>query len=463
MKIPKHLTSPWLTLVAITVAGCGGPKEAHTKTDEKSSNPGVTLQCSPETLPFKITESPLLELTAKQDAARLFDTGQLSLSPNLRKVAHAASVIEGRRTRIGVTGRSFHYCRSLFDLNTDGEKFLWSPDSKRLACVVELDGGQSVMVDGVPGPTYEGIGSDSLRFSSDGQKLAYAANRWNEDLWDVVVNGKVVDTADRVGPMQWMQEGTSLSYFLLRDGQWEHVVGDRRIKAQSLTPELSALSADGSRYVFAQAQDGKMVLNTNGKLSKPIRIISPLDVPEEPKLIMSPDGLRVACITLPQPKQVRLLLDGKVGERFESLAKITFSPDSKRVGYATFKGLDWRVVVDGLLSEPVDGVAHLEFSANSEHFAQLTTVRGNFVLTVDGVEHGPFDSVSREGFQFSGDSEHWIIVGKRAGGRVLVVDGTEIDIRGQCLGVYGTRKGFRVAILRGNTIVVKEIEPAGTL
>ena len=71
--------------------------------------------------------------------------------------------------------------------------------------------------------------------------------------------------------------------------------------------------------------------------------------------------------------------------------------------------------------------------------------------------------MSREGFQFSGDSEHWIIVGKRAGGRVLVVDGTEIDIRGQCLGVYGTRKGFRVAILRGNTIVVKEIEPAGTL
>ena len=61
-----------------------------------------------------------------------------------------------------------------------------SHDKKRVACVTNRDDKWLVMVDGLRGKEYDGIGRGSLVFSPDATKMAYQAKRG--DKWLVVVD-----------------------------------------------------------------------------------------------------------------------------------------------------------------------------------------------------------------------------------------------------------------------------------
>ncbi|HOK09764.1 MAG TPA: hypothetical protein PLJ10_08900, partial [Candidatus Hydrogenedens sp.] len=64
---------------------------------------------------------------------------------------------------------------------------IFSPDSRRVAYSAKRGDKWVVVVDGVEGKEYDGIGAGSLIFSPDSRRVAYSAKRGGK--WVVVVDG----------------------------------------------------------------------------------------------------------------------------------------------------------------------------------------------------------------------------------------------------------------------------------
>ena len=73
---------------------------------------------------------------------------------------------------------------------------VFSPDGKRVAYGRKQGGKWLVVVDGKPGPAYDGIGRGTLIFSPDSKHVAYGAQQG--DKWLVVVDGKPGPTYDGI-------------------------------------------------------------------------------------------------------------------------------------------------------------------------------------------------------------------------------------------------------------------------
>ena len=59
----------------------------------------------------------------------------------------------------------------------------FSPDSQHVAYAAQQGDKCFVVVDGKPGPAYDGIGESSLVFSPDSQHVAYAAHQGTNSSW----------------------------------------------------------------------------------------------------------------------------------------------------------------------------------------------------------------------------------------------------------------------------------------
>ena len=127
------------------------------------------------------------------------------------------------------------------------------------------------------------------------------------------------------------------------------------------------------------------------------------------------------------------VVDGKWGEHFDRIhdyspgenlfdARITFSPDSKRIVYNASNGSNWSVVVDGKTQSHYR-VYDFVFSPDSKHLAYTAS---DGVVVEDGKAGERYDSFESAPV-FSPDNKHLSYVAKTERGHreVLVVDGKE--------------------------------------
>jgi hypothetical protein len=91
-----------------------------------------------------------------------------------------------------------------------------------VAYPTEREDKQLVVVDGVEGKEYDGIGPGSLVFSPEGKRVAYAALRG--DKWLVVVDGVEGKKYDRIGGVLFCPDGRCVTYTVRRGGKWLIVV-----------------------------------------------------------------------------------------------------------------------------------------------------------------------------------------------------------------------------------------------
>jgi hypothetical protein len=79
----------------------------------------------------------------------------------------------------GVEGKEYN--------KVPGQSLLFSPDSQRLAYAAQRGKKWRVVVDGVEGKEYDGIGRGTLSFGADSQQVRYDAKRGDQVV--SVVNG----------------------------------------------------------------------------------------------------------------------------------------------------------------------------------------------------------------------------------------------------------------------------------
>jgi len=306
--------------------------------------------------------------------------GRVTISPDGRRVAYIG---ESGVVVDGIAGKQY--------VAVPADSLIFSPDSQRLAYTARIGNKWSVVLDGVEGKLYDGIGERGIRhryelvahgpiplFSPDSQRLAYAAKLSNKVF--MVVDGVEGKHYDEIRRPVFSPDSRRMVYTARIGNKWSVVLD----------------GVEGKQYDFARS------------------------------IIFSPDSQRLAYWTKIGNTQF-IVVDGVEGKAQDDIrdTNLTFSPDSKQVAYTARIGNKWSVVLDGIEGKLYDFVHEfsLAFSPDSQRLAYVT---GRFVV-VHGIEetpdkHGMYDVI------FSPDSKHMAYIASREkffGGTMqwVVVDG----------------------------------------
>jgi len=302
---------------------------------------------------------------------------------------------------------------SLGNLPPGSIRLAVSPDSKRVGYVAQrggqrllvgrevllLGGKWLVVLDGVEGRQYDGIGKGSPVFSPDSKRLAYGAVRGNNQL--VVVDGVEGKEYDGVGPPVFSPDSKRVAF------------GAGRARNQLVVVDgVEAKEYDGieaGNLVFSA--DSKRVAYVAGRADKDLVVLDGVEEKEYDGigargLVFSPDSKRVAYgagrpkqLVVMRPVEVYLagkqlvVVDGVEGKEYDSILKgtLVFSADSKRVAYVAERYDKDLVVVDGVEGKEYDLARAPVFSPDSKRVVYEATRGGKWLVVVDGVEGKEYD------------------------------------------------------------------------
>lgn len=325
------------------------------------------------------------------------------------------------------------------------ETITFSEDSQRLAYAAETDSGWVVVIDSVAGRPWSGIGE--VVFGPDHQ-LAYVAE--DSGRWRVILKGNPGPSFEAImqGSLTFSAYGRCLA-FAVAEGAGFRVVVDG-VPSQ-LYEAVGALrfDADGERLAYAVIRNGRHYLALDERLLGPFLSLADFTLGPNGRLgmlVRSQDGWRA-------------MIDGRESEPFDNLGAIRFSQGGQyayaaerdsswfvvlngehHVGYASVGQLlfarevlvykarlakDSFVVVDGTRGPSLQRVGRLTISADGGHLAYLGQPWGGSVSvfydgTANAIPHGLDGSLV-----LSEDGRHWacLALNKTGGGIHIVIDG----------------------------------------
>lgn len=156
-------------------------------------------------------------------------------------------------------------------------------------------------------------------------------------------------------------------------------------------------------------------------------------------IVVSPDVNRTAFMFARRNwfrMECFVVVEGKPQRPYENIAKasLTFSPDSKKVAYAAFKGYKWFYVIDGIEQKKYDGLAtgYPIFSPDSKRTAYGAKERNEYFVVIDGKEGKRYNGIVEGSITFSPDSKRVAYSAAKNHKQFIIVDdniiGKEYDL-----------------------------------
>ncbi len=314
---------------------------------------------------------------------------------------------------------------------TNNYGLVLSPDGSRVAYTESKDGKDIVFVDGKRGQQYDFV--HALAFSPDSRRLAYAAHDGKKSF--VVVDGKP-------GPQFASVEGESITFsddgkrlgYIAVEAEKRFVVVDGLQGPKFDNVRYLRFSPDGKHVAYAAEENSgtpewKSFIVLDGQIGTKHQggnTNSPL---------FSPDSKRLAYAT--GEKQTGfVVVDGQAGPEYQTPPSlIVFSPDSKRLAYVAnnYKPkMKCFLVLDGQAYAEYDLIGNPIFSPDSKRLAFTANEKGegnygkNFVV-VDGKPGQKFNQGPRQ-LTFSPDSKRvaYVTIVEDGGQFTVFVDGQRV-------------------------------------
>ncbi len=287
-----------------------------------------------------------------------------------------------------------------------------------------------MVVDGKEGPEYEEI--DYQWFSDDGRRLAYTARR-GKNRWVMVVDGKEGPEYEGVTIPRFSPDSRHIAYGARRgQNRWFIVLDGIEGPEYESAPD-PYFSPDGNRFAYSAHRGGKQRIVVEGKEVPGFEALT-----NYPRF--SPDSQHIAFPARPEQEQgAVMVLDGKAGPRFDTVAEPIFSPLG--VVYVAERGKKCIVVVDGKEGPEVDALSTraaytqkvsswdsrpFRFSPNGQRIAYLARRGDKRFIVVDGQE-GPGFPFIFAGPHFSSDSQHVAYIAEENGTMIGILDGKVVN------------------------------------
>lgn len=286
-----------------------------------------------------------------------------------------------------------------------------SPDRRHLVEVIARGQEQRVRRDSRLDPAFEAIGVESLSFDPDGRRVAYPARRG--DRWMLVVDGVPGRPWDGIGEVRFSPDGRRVAYGALEGTRWQ-VVCDGRVGpvADAVLAGSLTFTLDGRHlaHVIARGEEHRVVMD--GRLGPAYRAIG--------QLAFEGDRLRYVARGA---RGVHLVVDEREGPPFSAITQVAWSPEGRRRAYLARTASGAVAVVDGKPGPPHDGAAGLLFSRDGRHVAYAAQCGARARVMIDGVEGPLFDGVRVQTLAFTGRGALLYVAHERGWYRV-VHDGT---------------------------------------
>jgi Tol biopolymer transport system component len=333
----------------------------------------------------------------------------------------------------------------------------FSPGGKHLF-FMNFDGGKyHVVVDGKPGPP-TGI-SQPLIISPDGEHYAYGGFT-NSSLGNGVPNWAVVDgqQVNYVGDMQYTAKNVLLSTLPFQGNTLLLLNGKPSIKAYGINPIW--ISPDG-------AQIAMMITPTSGQ--PPIFSVDGKTIPLDQGmsvgyLYFSPDGKRWAALCNDRTGSKCMMIDGKKGEMYQSIANQSPAADY-------YQRWTWVNGKTPASSSDV-GIAVPGFTADSSQFVYVASQGGRQFMVVNEDESNGFSSQQTLAPILSPVGHRIGVIGVAPNGKQhVILDGQEKEygppngaggIPGRINYLTFTPDGTRYAMINGPHLVVDGVALGGT-
>jgi hypothetical protein len=265
--------------------------------------------------------------------------------------------------------------------------------------------GQRVLVDGAPGPSFDGVAPGGLVQGANG-RLAYPARRGA--AWHLVDGGRVGSAWEGIGEVAMAAGGVALAYTAERSGRWR-VVRDgvegpdfETVLAGSLSWDL-----DGRHLAYAAVEAGAVRVVADGVAGPPFDGVAGLRVASDGRVAYRARRGELPSVVIGE--QVRA-----AGEAADLLA---LAPRGGLAAWAERRDGRWWVVVDGL--DVAEGDEILAVAADGQRWGAILRRGGRCLVLVDGAEVG--EEPEAEDLQLAGPHVAWLA--RRPGGQAVVVDG----------------------------------------
>jgi len=144
---------------------------------------------------------------------------------------------------------------------------IFSPNSKNIAYVAEEGDNSAVVLNGVRGKLYNGIGDETPIFSPDGKQMCYAAKLGNKEF--IVIDGKEEKHYDALGKtVVFSANSKRLAYMALQGIEKWFVVVDQKegTRYDEIVTGSIKFSPDSKRIIYIAISDNKCFIVDDGKL-----------------------------------------------------------------------------------------------------------------------------------------------------------------------------------------------------
>jgi hypothetical protein len=249
--------------------------------------------------------------------------------------------------------------------SANGQHLFWSDDDAQNNYVI--------VVDGKPGPAMRTL--PQLVLSPDGSHYAYVNyNRDGTGAW-AFVDGRQVNFFGDI--VQYTARNMLVSTMRTPDGNNILLLnGKPEIKANSF--RQITISADGKQIamIITPQPNSPSFLTVNGK-----QVAGTEGLPVE-KVYFSPDGSHYAALCDTKTGARFMIIDGKKGDEYPSIAQQVANDSSTHWQYVTWTGNNSDF---GNLNLPVPG-----FTADSSKFVYVANSNGRQFLVINDDESNPF-------------------------------------------------------------------------
>lgn len=239
--------------------------------------------------------------------------------------------------------------------------FGMSPDrGHRLEIVERGDHDQRVVLDGVEGPSFLGVGVEAVTWSHDGARVAYAAR--SAAGWSVVVDGGAGALRgpsgaafDGIGPIVWSPDDRRLAYAAARGPKWVVVEGGvEGLPWDAILARSLVYSPNSARFAYVAADES-----------------ADEDAPH-----------------------VRAVIDGVAEPAASGIGDLRFSADGRHYAYLRRDGERSSLVLDGVASAPYAGIASYSIDDDASVVALVVKVEDQWRARIGDDLGPPFERVT---------------------------------------------------------------------
>jgi len=198
------------------------------------------------------------------------------------------------------------------------KSLVFSSDGRHAIWLIRSKDQYQLVLNGTPGPEFDGTYKPPVVLSSDGRHVAYLVENKKGDRQSVITDGTVGPPFDHIlrGTPLFSPDSRHVAYAGERQGTYQVVLDGKPSPGYELVGHLS-FSPDGQRFAYAAQHDKRRFMVVDGVPGPLFDDVFPVG--------FSPDNRHLIYYAT-QGKKQRMMVDDHPGAEYDTIGPVRFNP-----------------------------------------------------------------------------------------------------------------------------------------